>query len=363
MSLKTRESAGVSFNVSEFHCETFPGTLEDWGAILQTFPDREIFQTPEWLRFLAESQKGMPVVAVIKHRNEIVGYFAGMIVNKYGVKILGSPFIGWTTERMGLRLFPGVLRRPAIKAVLDYAFYELHCLHFEFADLQIVRDDAVGLGFLTTMHPGSVLDLTLPEDRLYHSFHDKSCRYCIRKANRLGLMVEEARDDKFADDYWDQLKDVFAKQSLVPTYGKERVLSLMRHLLPTGNLLLLRVREPQGRCISTGIFLGMNQFAYFWGNASFRQDQHFCPNELIQWHAMRYWQQRGMKYYDFCGGGDYKRKYNGQTFTRLIFRKSKYKIVHVARNIASMAYHCRQHLLGMHFPRVNQHPQSPVKAR
>jgi hypothetical protein len=346
MLIQTCLSLRSGYDVMDFRCEPFSGALEEWGAVLQTFPDREIFQTPEWIRFLAESQNGTPVLAVIKHRDETVGYFAGLIVRRFGIRILGSPFIGWTTERMGLRLYPGVPRRPAVKAVLDYAFRNLRCLHFEFADPQIGRDDVVGLGFMSQVFTGSVLDLTMTEDRLYHSFQDKSCRYCIRKAMRLGLIVEEAHDEDFAEDYWRQLEEVFAKQSLVPTYGKERVLCLMRHLMPTGNLLLLRVREPEGRCISTGIFLGMNQSAYFWGNASWRKDQHFCPNELLQWHAIRYWQQRGMKFYDFCGGGEYKKKYNGQPLTRLLFRKSKYKLINFARYLASLGYYYRQRLQG-----------------
>ena len=115
----------------------------------------------------------------------------------------------------------------------------------------------------------------------------KSARYSIRKAAKLGVVVEEARDEQFADDYYAQLREVFAGQGLVPTYGKERTLLLMRHLLPTGNLLLLRARAPDGRCIATGIFLGMNRRAYFWGNASWRKDRHFCPNEALHWYAMQ----------------------------------------------------------------------------
>jgi hypothetical protein len=346
MSMQNCISLQSSYDTADFHCEPFSGTLEEWGAILQQFPDREIFQTPEWIRYLAESQNGTPAIAVIKRRSEVVGYFAGLTVRKFGVRILGSPFIGWTTERMGLRLYPGVPRRPAVKAVLDYAFHELKCMHMEFADLQVTRDDVTGLGFRTTVYMGSVLDLTIPEEQLYRGFSDKSCRYCIRKATRLGLTVEEASDEGFADDYWRQLQDVFAKQSLVPTYGKDRVLCLMRHLLPSGNLLLLRVREPQGRCVSTGIFLGYHESAYFWGNASCREHQHLCPNELLHWHAMRHWQQRGMKRYDFCGGGHYKRKYGGQPFARLLFRKSKYRVINFARHLASLMFHFHQRLAG-----------------
>jgi hypothetical protein len=336
---------------ADFHFKPFDGTLDQWGTILDTFPDREIFQTPAWMRFLAESQHAKPELAVLKHGNETVGYFAGLSVRKFGFKILGSPFIGWTTERMGLRLMPGVSRRPALKALLDYAFHELGCAHLEFADINYVRDDVVGLGFQTLVSSGSMLDLTLDEENIYHNFRPKSCRYCIRKAVKEGIIIEEAVDEGFADDYHAQLCDVFAKQSLIPTYGKDRVRCLMRHLLPTGNLLLLRAREPGGRCIATGIFPGMHDRAYFWGGASWRQDQHFCPNELIQWHAIRYWKARGMKIYDFCGGGDYKRKYGGQESTRLLFRKSKHHYIAWARNMAARGFRLYQKFAGRNVER------------
>ena len=50
------------------HFEQFDGTIEEWDAILETFPDREIFQTSAWIRFLAESQNAKPVIAVSEGR-------------------------------------------------------------------------------------------------------------------------------------------------------------------------------------------------------------------------------------------------------------------------------------------------------
>ena len=112
-------------------------------------------------------------------------------------------------------------------------------------------------------------DLTRSEEELFNSM-ESSCRRCIRKANKSGLKLEEAHDLAFADEYYEQLKDVFAKQSLVPTYSVERVRALVRNVEPGGNILLLRARDPEGKCIATGIYPGFNQIAEFWGNASFR---------------------------------------------------------------------------------------------
>src|SRR3989442_1557306 len=82
---------------------------------------------------------------------------------------------------------------------------------------------------------------------------------CVRKAEKSGVTIEEAHDIAFADEYYEQLKDVFAKQGLVPTYDVERVRALVRHMEPSGNVLLLRARDPEGKCIATGIFPGFNK--------------------------------------------------------------------------------------------------------
>ena len=107
--------------------------------------------------------------------------------------------------------------------------------------------------------------LSQDEEAIYKGFSAKSCRYSIRKAERLGVVIEEARDDAFADEYYAQLVEVFANQGLTPTYGVARVRLLIKHLLPSGCLLLLRARDSEGRCIATGIFPGMNQMSLLLG--------------------------------------------------------------------------------------------------
>lgn len=134
----------------------------------------------------------------------------------------------------------------------------------------------------------------------------------------------------------------------MPTYGPDRLRLLMKHLLPTGRLLLLRAKAPDGTCIGTAIFTGFKKIAYFWGNASWRQYQHFCPNEVMHWHAIRYWKQRGMEIYDLCGGGDYKRKYGGEEVQRLVFCRSKYRWMAPGRSLAYRLFKLKQRMLGRH---------------
>jgi hypothetical protein len=132
----------------------------------------------------------------------------------------------------------------------------------------------------------------------------------------------------------------------VPTYPVERVRSLVKHLEPAGRVLLLRARDPEGKCIATGIFPGFNKIAEFWGNASFRSGQAWRPNEYIQWYVMRYWKNRGVDVYDWGGEGTYKEKYGCVVHHVPWFTKSRHQIVGKLRDEAKKMFGRKQRLMG-----------------
>ena len=150
----------------------------------------------------------------------------------------------------------------------------------------------------------------------------------------------------FADEYYAQLVEVFARQSLVPPYGVERVRALIDCLEPTGHLLLVRARSAEGLPVATGIFPAFNGTAYFWGGASVREHQILRPNEAVFWYAMRYWRARGMTVLDLGGGGEYKRKYGPSELRVPFFRRSRFPGLSVLREVARRAVEQRHALLG-----------------
>jgi CelD/BcsL family acetyltransferase involved in cellulose biosynthesis len=316
----------------------------DWEE-LETYADRHVFQTREWLAFIAESQQAEPVIAAVRQEGETVGFFTGLVVRRYGLRILGSPFRGWTTSYLGFNLRDGIERRAAVEALLPFAFRSLRCIHLELRDRELTVDDVDGLGFDYSPKTIFEVDLRQSEDDLFAGM-TSACRRCIRKAEKIGVRIEEAEDLEFAEDYFDQLREVFAKQSLVPSYDKERVTELIRELHPTGRLLLLRARDPEGRCIATGIFPAMNRWMYFWGGASWRGDQILRPNEALMWYAMRYWRARGIERFDLGGGAGYKRKYGGAEVMVPFFRISRSRAVGAARRLAKGGFRMRQAALG-----------------
>ena len=207
------------------------------------------------------------------------------------------------------------------------------------------RNDLEGLDVQYRVYHGYEIDLTRDENELFAKM-TSACRRCVRKAAKEGVIVEAAHDLQFADDYYSQLQDVFAKQRRLPTYDLERVRQLISHMHPTGHLLLLRARDRNGRCIATGIFPHMNGVMYFWGGASWRAFQGLRPNEAVQWEAIKIAKRNGLRTYDMGGGGDYKRKYGGSEIEVPWFRKSKYPWLRYLRELAEFGHGVRQQCFG-----------------
>jgi hypothetical protein len=318
----------------------------DQAPKLEKFYDHTIFQTIQWLQFVSLTQNAEPVIAIIKDGNRTVGRFTGLMMKKYPCRILGSPFPGWTTSYMGFNLEASVSRVDALHALEDFAFRDLKCVHFEVMDRRLSVKEVQIAKYKYGIMTGCEIDLKKSEEKLFMDM-TPACRRCIRKAEKSGVQIEMVKDLSFVDDYYAQLQDVFAKQKLVPTYGKERVQTLIEHLLPIEHLLLVRAISSEGTVIATGIFPAINDTMYFWGGANWRSYQILRPNEAIQWFAMCYWKQRGIAKYDMMGNGEYKRKYGGYEIAVPWVRKSKYRIFEQLRNGAKSIFAFKQRLLGL----------------
>lgn len=316
----------------------------DWKH-LDSFEDRYVFQTREWLSFIESTQGATPVVAAVIDGGDTVGYFTGLTRRRFGIRLLGSPMPGWTTSYMGFNLEPGVSRRRATEALLEFAFGPLSCIHLELWDRHLPMSEVEGLGFEQTPWHGVEVDLRSSEDEILARMKGP-CRTAIRKASRSGVVVEEADDLGFADDYHAQLEEVFGKQSLIPPYGPERIRALIREVHPSGRLLLLRARDPSGRCIATGIFPATNRTMHFLAGASWRSHQKLRPNEAVMWYAMRYWRARGIERCDLGGLVSYKRKYGVEDVRLPFLRRSRFRSVSALRDLAESASGARQRLLG-----------------
>lgn len=303
-----------------------------------SFERKSIFTRLEWIRFIMEDSAANPIILRIKRDSIFIGYFSALMIRKFGVKIIASPFRGWSTCFMGFDTLVDN-KTEILKDLTGYLFKKFGCLYIEIVDRDISVEQAQAAGFNCASVATLELDIDKSDEEIFKNFKSV-CRNRIRQFDKKGASLEHALpDDQFAEEYYEQLKDVFAKQGTLPTYSVDKVKRLLHHLSGTDMLLCLRVRDPDGLSIATSIFIGYNKKFFFWGGASLRPYQHYCPNEYMMWYAIRYWRDKGCSIYDMVGVRDYKRKYNPEEKRYARVTISKYAILIVMRNMALKGYY------------------------
>jgi CelD/BcsL family acetyltransferase involved in cellulose biosynthesis len=329
--------------------ERIPYDASAWGQIVAGYPDAEVYHSPEWLAYLAASQSAEPVVAMVREGDRQVGYFVGAIARRYGFRVLGSPLSGWGTQVMGFLLEDGASHRRAAEALVPFAFGDLGCVHVELGDRGIGRD----WNDTYVVEGGHTYAVQLQDTdaAILSRMHGRARTY-VRRAARRGLYYEIASSVDFADEFHEQLQDVFGSKQLIPTYSVERVRMLIEHVWPSGQVLLLRICDPDGTSLATAIVVGRNKRASLWGAASFRRYSQLHPNELLHWEIIRYWRDKGAEIYDMGGEGEYKAKYGGvvQHGTRL--HRSRYLLLEYGRNAVRSLFYARQRIVGRHLARA-----------
>ena len=304
-------------------------------------PDKTVFTTKEWIRFIAEDQNATPVILGICKNNALIGFFAGAVISKYGIKIFGSPFRGWSTCFMGLDLKAGFEdeRVEIYKELKNFLIKKYRCHYIEITERNITFEQAKRITKHTKAAKTLELDINKPADIIFKQLK-VDCRNFIRQFERRGARLEIAEPtDEFAEEYYNQLIDVFAKQGLVPTYSLQKVKTLIHNLKDSGHILCLRIIDPNEKCIASSIFFGMGKKFFFWGGASYRQDQMYRPNEYMIWYAINYWKEKGCTIFDMVGIREYKRKFGPVEidYPRIIL--TKYEFLISLRDMAEKCYY------------------------
>lgn len=268
-----------------------------------------IFTTYAWMRFLMKNQRVEPVVLSLYRDDCEDAVFVGGIIKKAGIRILGSPFEGWLTPDMGFIRINKLDIEQALYAVRDYAFHTLKCWFVQITDKEISLSEISG-NLHYQISRLLYLDNSRGEAAVLEGF-TKNGRRDVRAFERKGAYVCTVPFDRaFADRYYEQLIDVFAKQGLKPFYSREKVYDLVEALASCPErVLALEACLEDGSCIATVFSFGYKRWGYYMGAASYREHQKYLPNEGLFWAFVRHWNEMGIPCLDLVGYRQYKMKY------------------------------------------------------
>lgn len=303
------------------------------------FGDKLIFQTGEWVEFVAETQNAKPVILRITDKsNELVGYFTGLLFSKFGIKIMGSPFRGWTTYYMGFNVVEGCNRAELIKPLWNFVSKKYGCLYMEIIDRYISFDDVERMGLTADKFQTYVKDISGEPEEIFDSFSSK-CRKEIRRYEKSGAYLKECEpNDAFAEKYYEQLMAVFGYQNLVPPYDCERVKKLLRLLNNfTNSVYCTEIFNPEGKSIGTSISFAYNSTCYFFGNATDHTEKFFQAEYLV-WDRFVHWNKLGCTSCDMVGVRGFKHKFRPELVAVPRVICCKFKLLITLRNTAQKLY-------------------------
>jgi len=313
------------------------------------FPKKSIFTTLPWINYLESYTGGKLAFIEIRKENQLIGYLTGIIINKFGIRIFGSPFKGWGTEYMGFDLYDYNNCERLLEETFEYILKSLKCQYIEIVDrnIKISRELKGKFSYKTDTAGGIELDISRNEEDIFSSFK-KDCRNFIRQFEKKGAVLKEVpADEAFAERYCEHLKDVFAKQGLVPTYDKERVIKLFNTFKDSENITCIEIESPDGVSIACSIVFHYNGYCYTWGTASEREYQFYRPNETIRWHTIKKCKSIGCHTMDMCGRRAYKYKFAPYDIDHLRIMVSRYKILFFMRDSAQKLYSVIQRIKGI----------------
>jgi hypothetical protein len=330
--------------------EATPREIEAWDELVVRFANYRIFHKTVWLRYV-ESFSGARAVRLVFEKDDcVVGCLPGFLLRKgLFLRVFASPLVGWQTESMG-PLFDAerVSPREICAALLPFlkARYGVH--HVEITSAHLDREAMTELGFRgkqfstyrVPLFPGD-------EERALLNIKSKT-RNQLRKAIKLGLVARVEEDESFVAEFYDQVKEVFARRGKSVPFNQARVLQCFRHLKATGNLLAISVNLPDAdKCIATGLFMREGRELHLWGWAHRTEFRWHCPMELLTWTAMQRGMEAGCTTLDMAGGGDAKLKFGARADATLCeWMWSRYAWLARARALAERAYRWQQSARG-----------------
>ena len=314
-----------------YRFERIEPTKEDWKRIEGAY-DSTCYQTEKWYVYL--KRIGVtPFIVSVYAKEEQIGYFLGEKM-WLGVPMVTAPIEGIGTYTQGLNMLRETSEAERIEiyqALAEWIFKKGYAWTMQVEDWQLRRDSAEWIPYEEFHHdlieqygipyefrPTLHVPVNKSEEELWAGLHYKSCKYCVNKANKLGLVVREITRFEdipaFCKEHYKQLKEVCEGhgQRPKPAQSESRMRAVCESLFPERVMMLEVVgKDDNGveQIMSSGIYCIDKGQCSYWTGASYKRYQKYCPNELMVWEAMRRLSARGAGDLNFCGIAIYKLKF------------------------------------------------------
>jgi hypothetical protein len=254
------------------------------------------------LRLLAQVYELTWYPLGVWHDDALLGIFPLLSRRLGPFHLAGSPLMQViaSTPFLGPVVAPQQL--PATLAALNDLLYNWKIDHVEIGFPMLLADvtPTVQLGYATETCQTVVVPLAERTGNQLWCGLSSACQRAVRKAEASGVDVVEAQDIRTLDEYYCMCEEVYRDAGRPPHLSRQFYLAAWQALMNQGNMKVL-FAEYAGVTVAGAIFLLYRDTAYYLSGASHDQSLHLRPNNLIQWHFMRWAAAQGYRWYDLGG--------------------------------------------------------------
>ena len=296
--------------------------ISEWDGIAARIPSGTVFHSSLWLAILAETQSLILKKVGFFEDGALVGALPIFIKTIWPLRIAASPFVVEDTPYMGL-VIDGDRYAEALE--LLELFMKQNGIHF----LRIFQRDSIpsGIhlsGFQIMEKHTHLLDLTKSEEEIWKSFEGR-CRTAVRKAEKGGVSIKLESSREGIEGYYDILDNLYVEQKMTTPNPKQFYYRLWDAFADSQLNMLTAWHDET--LIAGAIIIHDKDRCYYLNGASRYDYNNLCPNNLIQWEAIKLAKARGALWYDFVGSdierlAKFKKSFGGGLFSYTCLEKS-----------------------------------------
>jgi len=268
---------------------------ERWESLEAESQHTSVFQTYAWAtvlksvgtesRFVMIQDKGTPLIGLLLSRSSFVARALG------GYEVMGGPLVVPDVDESVFSSLVSLLKHVMKKESALYFYWSPSF----FFDIDAFLSDQ---GFSRIPSATFVVDLRPPAEALWGKL-EKRARWGVKRAQEMGVTVQEAKD--WED--WDQYHNMYIYEN----YQKRvqpRSMRLHRAIfecLLSEEKVKLFLANHNGKVVAGGLFLVTPHEMLYYENAANPRCLSLQPNNAIQWHAISWAKEQGIRYYDLGG--------------------------------------------------------------
>lgn len=311
-----------------------------WDKIESCY-DHNVYKSKAWFNYLRSAYKVSPYILEIGNNNGLVGYFVGYRFKRL-FNIIGSPFEGFHTPFQGLNLITEVSQNTRIEIyneLINFVFNQKHCSFFQVDDFQLDLAYVANSELKYNLHKGYLLNLEQSIDDIFKNMSG-SAKKPIKAAKHRDIIINVVDDvERFIENYYEQLTDVFKKQNLKPFHSKSDIGDQIRILFEAKKILMLEAVNSLNESLATIYYAYENSLAFLVGFASYSKYQKLSMNEILMFESLIRLKELGITTLEFGGGRKYKEKYGPIPYVKPQIYAAKYNALIWLKKAGKVIYY------------------------